>query len=337
MIKSIKFRIKDKNTGQKLDLMARDVNFVWNVTNAASRKKWKESRRYFHKFDCWFTTIFKGASKCLCINSQTIQAVIEQFHKDIRQQRKQLRFRGKKSSRWIPFKGQTVKLHKGVITYNKKNFRFWESFKIKGQIKTGSFTRDITGKWWVNISYETVETKHLRGVGKIGIDLGLKTTATCSDGSCLEVNNLKKYDTRIARLQRARNFKLAKTLHKKKDNIKKDKFNKFALNLVKTNSLVAIGNVKGFTTGKLSKSRYLNSWTLLKNKIEFKCREYGVDYLVVSEHLTTQTCNVCGSIEGPKGIKELGVRLWTCSCGAKLNRDINAAVNILSRAKCLAS
>ena len=42
VIKNTKFRIKDKNTSKILDKMARDVNFVWNVLNSASRKKWKE-------------------------------------------------------------------------------------------------------------------------------------------------------------------------------------------------------------------------------------------------------------------------------------------------------
>ncbi len=77
MIKTIKFRIKDKNTATELELMARDVNFVWNVLNSASRKKWKESRKYFHKFDPFFTSITKGSSEYLRINSQTVQAITE--------------------------------------------------------------------------------------------------------------------------------------------------------------------------------------------------------------------------------------------------------------------
>lgn len=337
MIKTIKFRIKDKNKKTVLDQMARDVNFVWNVLNAASRKKWKESRSYFHKFDPWYNKILNGASKELLINSETIQGIRDQFHKDIRQQKKQLRFRGKKSSKWIPFKNRTFKLHDGYFVYKKTRFNIWQSLKIKGSIKSGSITMDATGRWFVNISYEAHEEKSSDGVSQVGIDLGIKSTAICSDGTELNVNDLKEIDKKIAKAQRARNFKRAKVLHVKKTNIKKDRFNKFALDLVKRNDLIAVGNVEGFTSGKLAKSRYLNSWTMLKNKIEFKCLEYKVSYLEVSEYLTTQTCNVCGSVEGPKGIKELSVRSWMCSCGAELNRDINAAINILDRAKSLAS
>lgn len=330
MIKTIKFRVKDKNSSKLLDQMARDTNFVWNVLNSASRKKWKESRKMFHKFDPWYNQILTGASKLLSINSKSIQSIRDQFHKDIRQVKKQLRFRGKKSPKWIPFQAGAVKLTDGVVIYDKKRFRIWQSLKNKGRIKSGSFTQDATGKWFVNFSYETNEIKVSVGDKQVGIDLGLKTTASCSDGAQLDVNDLKPIDKRIERLQRARRFGLVKVLHKKKANIKKDRFNKFALGLVKINNLIVIGNVKGFLKGRMAKSRYQNSWGLLKTKIEFKCLEYRVKCLEVSEHLTTQTCNICKSVEGPKGIKELGVRFWGCSCGAELNRDINAATNILN-------
>lgn len=317
--------------------MARDTNFVWNVLNSASRKRWRESRKMFHKFDPWYNQIINGSSEFLSLESQSIRAIRDQFHKDIHQHKKQLRFRGKKSPKWVPLKKQSIKLNNGIIIYNKKKFRIWQLLKIKGEIKSGSFTQDTTGRWFVNLSYESTEVKQSFGINKVGIDLGLKTTAVCSNGDSLNVNDLKALDHRIAKLQRARRFKLVKVLHNKKVNIKNDRFNKFALNLVNTNSLIAIGNVNGFTKGKMAKSRYANSWSLLKNKIEFKCKEYGIDYCEVNEHLTTQTCNVCGSVEGPKGIKELSVRFWKCSCGAELSRDLNASINILNRAKCLAS
>ncbi len=193
------------------------------------------------------------------------------------------------------------------------------------------------GRWFVSFSYEEKILKFPQGIGKVGIDLGLKDTAVCSNGKVLNIKDLDHLDKKIAKMQRAKNFTRAKVLHKKKENIRKDRFNKFALDLVKTNSLIAIGNITGFQKGNLAKSRYQNAWTLLKNKIEFKCLEYGVTFQETNEYLTTQTCSVCGSIEGPRGIEGLGVRDWICSCTARLNRDVNAAINILSRAKCLAS
>lgn len=119
MIKSFKYRIKDKNKIKILDQMNRDVKFAWNVLNSASRKKWKESRKFFHKYDPFFTNIFKGASIELSIHSQTLQAIIEQFHKDIKQQKKQLRFKGRRTLGWVPFKSSAIKINDDRFIYCK--------------------------------------------------------------------------------------------------------------------------------------------------------------------------------------------------------------------------
>ena len=105
--------------------------------------------------------------------------------------------------------------------------------------------------------------------------------------------------------------------------------NKFVKGLVDRNNFLAIGNISGHTKGKLAKTRYNNSWSSLKTKFKHKCKERGAYFVEVSEYLTTQRCHMCGSIEGPKGVKELSVRFWECSCGARLDRDVNAAINIL--------
>ena len=250
--------------------------------------------------------------------------------------KKQLKFRGKKSLKWIPFKGLTIKVKDDAVFYNGHKFRVWNSLKIKGKIKSGCFTQDSLGRWFVSFTYEA-PLQQTEGIGEVGIDLGLKTTAVCTNGKELELKSLDEWDQKIANLQRARKFKRAKVIHKKKTNIRKDKINKFALDLVKSNNLIAIGNVHGFTKGNLAKSRYQNSWSLLKNVLEFKSLEYGVSYKEVSEKFSTQTCSECGSIEGPRGLAGLSVRFWVCSCGVGLKRDVNSAIIHLNRAKCLAS
>jgi len=335
-IKTYKYRIKDKNKLNQLDQMNKDVKFVWNVINSASRKKWKESRKYFHKFDPYFTSITKGASEVLTINSQTIQAVIEQFHKDIHQQKKQLRYKGRKNLGWVPFKGQTIKVKDSGFVYDKKQFKFWKSrlFPENSKVKSGCFTQDILGRWYVCFVIE-IPDQELKFSGKdeVGLDLGLKTTVTCSDGKELKLKELDIFDKKKSKLQQARRFKQAKKQDFHKVNKRKDMIHKFTLDLVRTNGLIVVGNVSGFTTGELAKSRYQNSWSMLKNTLELKAKDWTSIVKTVNESYTTQTCNVCGSVEGPKGIKELSVRFWVCSCGAGLNRDINAAINILNRGR----
>ena len=128
-------------------------------------------------------------------------------------------------------------------------------------LKTGS------EKWFVSLTYEA-EPHQSEGINQVGIDLGLKTTATCSDGRELNLKDLDNLDKRIARLQRVKGKKRVTALHKKKANIRKDRINKFARDLVKTNNLIAIGNVQGFTQGRLAKSRHQNLWPILKGQRE---------------------------------------------------------------------
>ena len=191
MLKTYKYRIKDKNKIKVLDTMSRDTKFVWNVLNSASRKKWKESRKYFHKYDPYFTTIIKGASKCLSLHSQTLQAIMEQFHKDIYQQKKQLRFKSRKNLGWVPFKAAAIRIKDDKFIYNKKLFRIWKSrsFPENFKLKTGSFSQDTLGRWYVNFVIEYDE-KLKCGPNKVGIDLGLKTTAVCSDGKELKLKSI---------------------------------------------------------------------------------------------------------------------------------------------------
>lgn len=274
------YRIKDKNKIKLLDQMKRDTNFVWNVLNSASRKVWNESRKYFHKYDPYFTNIIKGASSYLTLHSQTLQAIVEQFHKDLHQQRKQLRFRGRKSLGWIPFKAAAIKIEDGTFIYKKTKFRFWKSRDLPEdfKLKTGCFSQDVLGHWFVSFTFDAENTSQC-GEGAVGIDLGLKTTATCSNADELSLKPLAGIDKKIGKQQRARNFRRAKKLSLHKANKRKDMIRKFTKNLVTANGLVVVGNVSGFTKGKMAKSRYNNSWSALKTWIELKCKEYGALYL----------------------------------------------------------
>ena len=64
--------------------------------------------------------------------------------------------------------------------------------------------------------------------------------------------------------------------------------------------------------------------------LRYKAIARAATFVDTSEYLTTQVCSECGSISGPKGLKDLGIREWTCDgCGAVHDRDLNAARNIL--------
>jgi putative transposase len=86
--------------------------------------------------------------------------------------------------------------------------------------------------------------------------------------------------------------------------------------------------VKGLARTRLAKSVHDAGWGILFRLVHEKTAEYGREVYVVSQwEPTSQVCSVCGTLDGKK---PLSVREWTCSgCGTRLDRDYNAAVNIV--------
>ncbi len=91
-----------------------------------------------------------------------------------------------------------------------------------------------------------------------------------------------------------------------------------------TNSVIALGELKGLRKNKTGKGRRLNR--KLSSHIEYKAKWIGIPVLKVDEAYTSQTCSICNG----KGVRYKG--LFKCPCGAELNADYNAAKNILKRA-----
>jgi len=181
-----------------------------------------------------------------------------------------------------------------------------------------------------------VEKRQSKGKGEIGIDLGLKTTASCSDGTVLERKQFyRNAEKKLAIAQRANKKKQIKNIHAKIKNQRGDTNHKFSTELVKNNALIVVGNVssKGLAKTKMAKSVLDAGWFQLKQQLDYKSKEMQVAYIEINESYTTQACSSCGAISrnSPKGMDGLGIREWTCAeCGALHDRDINAAKNILA-------
>ena len=123
-------------------------------------------------------------------------------------------------------------------------------------------------------------------------------------------------------------------LHAKVKNQRRDALHKFSRSLVDRCSEIIIGDASPAAVGKtrLAKSVYDNGWTMLRSMLRYKCEHAGIRYAKVHERNTTRTCSCCGAIpaSSPRGRTGLGMREWTCcECGARHDRDVNAAQNIL--------
>lgn len=336
-MKTLRVRIKDKHA-KALDVMACEVNMVWNFVNELSSTHTQRTGKFFSAYDLDKYT--SGATKeGLKIHSQTLQSIAAEYATRRKQFKKsKLRWRVSRGSRkslgWIPFKVGAVTYKNGQLRYAGQFFGIWDSYGLADyKLRSGSFSQDSRGRWYANLCVESVAPKSV-GKESIGIDLGLKDFAVMSDGTKIEAQRLYRgAEAKLAIAQRANNKKRVRAIHAQIENRRKDFLHKLSTRLVKENGAIFVGNVNaaGLAKTKMAKSVLDAGWSTFRTMLQYKSDNAAVWFEEVNERYTTQTCSCCGSIEGPKGLLGLSVRQWSCGCGAQHERDINAAMNIRAR------
>lgn len=336
--KTLKVRIKDKHASFLVDL-ARSTNLVWNYVNELSERVIRERGQFLSSYDLHKYT--GGSSKMLGLHSQSVQAISDEYVAR-RKQCKKARLHWRKSSGsrrslgWIPFKAGAVTWSNGQVAYNGKRLGVWDSYGMSEfDFRSGSFSEDARGRWYFNVAVE-VRRQLSTGHDDVGIDLGLKTTATCSDGTKLESGRFyRDLEKSLGMAQRAGKKNRIRAIHAKIAGRRKDALHKFSAALVARCASIVVGDISSQKLAKttMAKSVFDAGWGQLKTMLEYKCAHAGVIFRVVSESYTTQTCSNCGSLPDsrPKGIAGLGIREWSCSgCGVTHDHDVNAARNILA-------
>ncbi len=216
---------------------------------------------------------------------------------------------------------------------------------MEGKIKTLSLKRESAGKWYAVFTTERpdIEFKS-NGKGQVGIDLGLKTFATLSDG--IKISNprhIKKYEKKLADYQRVLSYKKKGSrnrwkqkqkvarIHEKIDNTRKDFLHKLSHKLVNSYSLVSMEKLRSQEMAEQGYGKQINDagWGMFANMMAYKAESAGCQVVFVNPERTTKTCHVCGNIQE----MPLNERTYYCEkCNTQTDRDINASINILAKA-----
>lgn len=328
-----RYRVKDATSGKHLARMARAVNFVWNYCGEAQEHAERWGGRWPTAFD--LVKLTAGASEMLGLSSRSLNAVCHEFVKSRLAHNRRPNWRSaKRSLGWVPFSHayQVICIRDDVAVFRKRSYRLWMSRQPDGVFRSGSFSQDATGRWYLNLVCE-VANDRAGANGEVGIDLGLKSLATLSSGETIEnPRHVRTHAERLAKAQRAGRKKLARAIHRKVANARRDHLHKVSAAIVRENSLVVVGDV---SPSKLAKTKMAKSvldagWAELKDMLRYKSALRRGAFVEVSERLSTQTCSDCGCVGGPRGLEGLGVRSWACeACGTVHDRDVNAARNIL--------
>jgi putative transposase len=213
-------------------------------------------------------------------------------------------------------------------------------------------SREPDGRWYVTFTVDAAVPVPLEDTGHaIGIDLGVTDFATTSDGNRIanprhlerKARRLARYQRRMARCQKGsanRRKAAAKVAraHRKVRNARRDFLHRASTSLVRRHDVIVIEdlNVSGMVRNRhLARAISDCGWGEFRRQLEYKCGRYGRRLVVIDRwYPSSKTCSACGHRLADLS---LSTRQWRCpSCGARHDRDINAAQNILAAGRAVA-
>ncbi|HAT4214524.1 transposase [Clostridium perfringens] len=242
----------------------------------------------------------------------------------------------------------------------------WIRLKEFGYIPVNSIVKSGTvsqkaDRYYVSILVEETDIKisNPNNAG-VGIDLGIKEFAVCSDGikfkNINKTSTVKKVEKKLKREQRKlsrkyeslkirnKNIKEGRAtrqniqkqiikvqkLHQRLTNIRTDYINKIVSSIIKQKpSYITIEdlNVKGMMKNKhLSKAITSQKFFEFKTKLTVKCKENHIELRIVDRfYPSSKTCSQCGKVK--KDLK-LSDRIYKCDCGFTIDRDLNSSINL---------
>ena len=377
MIKSIKVRLSpNKKQLTKLFQYAGCSRFAYNWAIAKEQENHKLGNKFLSGNELrkeltqlkkkeyrWLNKISNNVTK------QAIKDACNSYKRFFDGRCKHPKFKSKKHSKQsfyqdnvkIQFTDTHVKVE-GFAVSKKKNKQKLNWIKLceKGRIPTNCkymnprFTFDGL-HWWVSVSIETNDNPDIPSKEGIGIDLGLKDLAICSDGNTYKninkTNKVKKIEKRKRRLQRSisRKYNMNKEgerykktsnivkrekelliVSKRLTNIRQNNLHQTTSDIIKRKpSFICIEdlNVSGMMKNKhLSKAIQQQGLYEFRRQIEYKAKWNNIPVIIANRFFpSSKLCSCCGVIK--KDLK-LSDRIYQCECGNVIDRDYQASLNL---------
>jgi putative transposase len=237
-----------------------------------------------------------------------------------------------------------VKDNKLIIPKFLEGIRIKKNREIEGTIKFSTVSKNKSGQYFVSITVERDILPLPKNDKSVGVDLGIKTLATCSDGQIYE--NIKPYRTlkrRMKMLQRRQSkkkkgsknrerarLKLAK-IHQRIKDIRHNHIHQMTRSIINENQVIILENLavqNMMKNHKLAGAIQDCAWYEINRQLEYKASRYGRAIKRLSRWFpSSKTCSCCGWINQGLCLKD---REWTCQqCQTTHDRDFNASVMIL--------
>ncbi|MGH3086011.1 MAG: RNA-guided endonuclease InsQ/TnpB family protein, partial [Rubrobacteraceae bacterium] len=213
---------------------------------------------------------------------------------------------------------------------------------LEGVVKTATVRKTATGKWYVCFSCEVEPEPLPYSTEAVGVDVGLKDIIATSSGRSVPAPKfLREEEKELARTQRrlseapkgswerAKRRKIVAKVHERIKNKRANFAHQESRKLVDRYGFIAVEDLSVNRMNKnhcLAKSIADAAWTDLTSKIAYKAANADRVFVKVNPSYTSRDCSCCGR----RQLMPLSVRIYDCPrCGLSLDRDTNAAKNIL--------
>lgn len=358
MIKGFRYRILPNSTQeQQINQMLGNARYVYNWALKTRIEAYQKDKSKVSAFTLMTElTKLKKQPEYNWLNlsvAQSLQQSIvnmeKAFTRFFREKKGFPKFKAKhRSKQMVGFPQNTkIDFDKGKVSVNKVGWiRARISRTFEGKIKTSTIEKTATGKYYISITVELpdikIKQKPIKADTAVGIDTGIKTFATFSDGKGIEnpkhlksnLKRLKVLSKRVSKKEKGSNnrkkaVKKLAVLHERIANQRLDFLHKTTTAIAKQydTAIVENLNISGMLKNrKLSQSIADLGLGRFYTLLEYKMKENGGNYIEIGRFEPSSRLCTCGSIN--KELK-LSDRVWTCqSCGTTHERDLLAANNI---------
>lgn len=247
---------------------------------------------------------------------------------------------------FIGVRGNRIDLIKVLKDIHFKCSRNDERYLNRNQDKVKSITlsKEPNGKFYLSVLIDKPLRQVPQSLSMVGLDLGIKDFAVTSDGQVIENFHFKKNEeSRLKRLQRQISKKIVGSKNREKARLRFAKLNEKIRNrklnflrdvtnhLIDENQVIVMEdlNVKGMVRNhKLAESISEVNWGEFRRILAYKAAWHGRQLVYIDRfYPSSKRCNHCGYIYKELTLKD---RQWVCpECGSLIDRDYNAALNIL--------